>query len=64
VNSGERARAIQHGEVPGIPSIGFDAIARTARDERGGDDVARNLALLKGALLWVVNGPTSPTHLR
>ena len=41
---------IQHGEVPGIPSIGFDAIARTARDERGGDDIARNLALLKGAL--------------
>ena len=41
VNGGERARAIPHGEVPGIPSISFDAIARTARDERGGDDVAR-----------------------
>ena len=42
VNGGQRAGAIQHRELAGIAAIGFDAIARAARDQRRGDDVARN----------------------
>jgi hypothetical protein len=39
VNRGQRARAIEHGELPGIATISLDAIARTPGNERGRDDV-------------------------
>jgi hypothetical protein len=42
VNRRQGTGAIEHGQVAGVPSIGFDAIARTSRDEGGGNDVARN----------------------
>lgn len=38
VNGGERAGAIEHGELTGIAPIGFNAIADVSRDERGRDD--------------------------
>jgi hypothetical protein len=47
VNRRERARSIQHREVRGIPAVGFDAIARTSRDECGRDDVAGDRAGLE-----------------
>ena len=50
VNGGERAGAIEHGELAGIAAIGFDAIARPPRNERRGDDVARNAVRRQRAL--------------
>ena len=47
VNGCQCAGPIQHGEVPGIASIGLDAITGTSWDERRRDDVAGNLARLE-----------------
>src|SRR5688572_4478995 len=43
VNGGERASAVQHGELAGIASIRLDAIAWAPRDQRRRDDVTGNL---------------------
>src|SRR3989442_1435295 len=42
VNGGERAGAVEDGELACIATVGFDAIARAARDQRWGDDVTGN----------------------
>jgi hypothetical protein len=42
VNRREGAGAIEHGELPGIATVSFDAIAGTTWNERRSDDVTRN----------------------
>ena len=42
VNRGERAGAIEHGELAGIAAVGFDAIAGPSRNQGWRDDVTGN----------------------
>ena len=41
--------SIQHGELAGIPAIRLDAITGSTRDQRRGDDIARDAATVEGA---------------
>jgi hypothetical protein len=41
--------SIEHGELAGIPAIRLDAITGSTRDQRRGDDIARDAAPLEGA---------------
>jgi hypothetical protein len=49
MNGRERAGAVKHRELARVPAVGLDAIARTSRDERRGNHVARDLPTLEGA---------------
>lgn len=42
MNRRERAGAIEHGELHGVSSIRLNAIARSPRNQSGGDDLARH----------------------
>jgi hypothetical protein len=57
VDGGERARAIQHGELAGIATIRLDAIAWSARNQRGRDDIARDPVSGQRALEFEATGP-------
>jgi hypothetical protein len=50
VNRSQRAGAIQHRELTGVPAIGLDAIARTAGNEAGGNHIAWDAACRHGPL--------------
>jgi hypothetical protein len=44
MNGRQCASAVEHGELAGIPTIGFDAIAGPPWNQRRGDDVTRDAA--------------------
>ena len=50
VDGGEGAGAIQDRELAGIAAIGFHPVPRTTRDQRRGDDVARDAVRDQGPL--------------
>jgi hypothetical protein len=50
VNGGERAGTIENRELAGIAAVGFDAIARAARDKRRGNHVTRHVLHAEYAL--------------
>ena len=50
VNGGERPRPMEHRELTGIAAVGFDAIARSPGNQRGGNHVTGNLVGGKCAL--------------
>jgi hypothetical protein len=59
VNRRQRAGPVEDRELAGIAPIGLDPIARAARDEGRGNDVARYLSRGERALQLETTGPAS-----
>jgi hypothetical protein len=57
MDRGERTGPIQDRQLPRIAAIGFDAIARTTRDQRRGDELAWNRVGGQRALQLEAAGP-------
>jgi hypothetical protein len=53
---GAPARPIEHGQLPGIPPIRLDAVARAARNQRRRDHITRHPAHLENPLQLETEG--------
>jgi hypothetical protein len=57
VDGGERASAIPHGELAGVPAVGLNAVSRAPRNERRGDDLTAHAVRREGALQFEATRP-------